>query len=250
MFQQFLILMLHTVRSRLFSKQTFIFCAFVLLIASGTHYVGIGKESNPWQAWYDYTKEGEPLIFFFICALLYSSSVIRDEFENTTITYLFIRPIPKWVIALSKVAGASLLSMVPVLFYFLIHQLLLPIPLWSFILPLFYLQGTICCLFCFFSLMLPHPIMWGLVIYFVMNAYVPGAFKALSLQFHQQNIYGAVFRSLEISELTLPPLDPLVDYLPSFSYKAFGIIMGVSLVLLCTLIHLKEFRLGIVPEKK
>src|SRR5205085_1420810 len=52
------------------------------------------------------------LVFMFIphallplVALLYASGMINDEQEDQTITYLLIRPIPKWALYLVKLAA-------------------------------------------------------------------------------------------------------------------------------------------------
>ncbi|MGC8561371.1 MAG: ABC transporter permease [Phycisphaerae bacterium] len=41
-----------------------------------------------------------------LLALIYASGVMQDEQEDQTLTYLFIRPIPKWLIYLVKLASA------------------------------------------------------------------------------------------------------------------------------------------------
>ena len=41
-----------------------------------------------------------------LLALVYASGVMQDEQEDQTLTYLFIRPIPKWLIYLVKLAAA------------------------------------------------------------------------------------------------------------------------------------------------
>jgi ABC-2 type transport system permease protein len=40
-----------------------------------------------------------------LIALLYSSGIVQDEQEEQTITYLLIRPIPKWLLYLTKMAA-------------------------------------------------------------------------------------------------------------------------------------------------
>jgi ABC-2 type transport system permease protein len=41
-----------------------------------------------------------------LCALLFASGMIQDELEDQTLTYLFMRPLPKWAIYLVKLAAA------------------------------------------------------------------------------------------------------------------------------------------------
>jgi ABC-2 type transport system permease protein len=57
------------------------------------------------------------LIFNFIphvlaplAALLYASGVIQDEVEDQTLTYLLIRPLPRWAIYLTKLLASVLTS--------------------------------------------------------------------------------------------------------------------------------------------
>jgi ABC-2 type transport system permease protein len=42
-----------------------------------------------------------------LVALIYASGIIRDELEDQTITYLLIRPIPKWALYLVKLAATT-----------------------------------------------------------------------------------------------------------------------------------------------
>jgi ABC-2 type transport system permease protein len=46
-----------------------------------------------------------PMALLPLIALLYASGVIQDEQEEQTITYLLIRPIPKWLLYLVKMAA-------------------------------------------------------------------------------------------------------------------------------------------------
>jgi ABC-2 type transport system permease protein len=43
-----------------------------------------------------------PLAIVPLVCLLYASGIVHDELEEQTITYLFVRPIPKWEIYLAK----------------------------------------------------------------------------------------------------------------------------------------------------
>jgi ABC-2 type transport system permease protein len=45
-----------------------------------------------------------------LVALLYASGMIQDEIEEQTLTYLLIRPVPKWAIYLVKLLAAWLVS--------------------------------------------------------------------------------------------------------------------------------------------
>jgi ABC-2 type transport system permease protein len=45
-----------------------------------------------------------------LAALLFASGMVQDDVEEQTITYLLIRPIPRWTIYLSKLLGTFLLT--------------------------------------------------------------------------------------------------------------------------------------------
>jgi len=49
-----------------------------------------------------------PNAFVPLAALLFSSGMVQDDVEEQTLTYLLIRPIPRWLIYLVKVAGTWL----------------------------------------------------------------------------------------------------------------------------------------------
>jgi len=46
-----------------------------------------------------------------LCALLFASGMIQDELEDQTLTYLFMRPLPKWAIYLVKLAAALFVAL-------------------------------------------------------------------------------------------------------------------------------------------
>jgi ABC-2 type transport system permease protein len=45
-----------------------------------------------------------------LTALLYSSGMIRDEIEEQTLTYLLIRPLPRWAVYVTKLLATMLIS--------------------------------------------------------------------------------------------------------------------------------------------
>ena len=49
-----------------------------------------------------------PNAFLPLAALLFSSGMVQDEVEEQTLTYLLIRPIPRWLIYLVKLGGTWL----------------------------------------------------------------------------------------------------------------------------------------------
>ena len=49
-----------------------------------------------------------PQAFLPLAALIFASGMVQDDVEEQTITYLLIRPIPRWLIYLVKLAGTWL----------------------------------------------------------------------------------------------------------------------------------------------
>jgi ABC-2 type transport system permease protein len=45
-----------------------------------------------------------------LTALLFGSGLVQDDVEEQTLTYLLIRPVPRWAIYLTKVLGAALVT--------------------------------------------------------------------------------------------------------------------------------------------
>ncbi|MEK7487182.1 MAG: hypothetical protein AABZ60_22865, partial [Planctomycetota bacterium] len=141
-------------------------------------------------------------LLFVLSAILYSSVVLRDELDNRTITYLFLRPVPKWLVGLCKVGGAILLSGVPVLLFLILHSIMLKISLLPFLAPLMLQQFFFCSFFCLLSLIIRHPILWAIIFTIMLPPDLPGALKLFSISFHQQNLYGEIFRNLEVAPLS------------------------------------------------
>ncbi len=52
-----------------------------------------------------------------LTALLYATGMIHDEIEDQTLTYLLVRPLPKWGIYLTKLLAIMLLTMVIATFF-------------------------------------------------------------------------------------------------------------------------------------
>jgi ABC-2 type transport system permease protein len=60
----------------------------------------------------------EPLLIFFLIphalipltALLYGTAIIQDEIEEQTLTYLLVRPLPRWALYVTKLLAALLLT--------------------------------------------------------------------------------------------------------------------------------------------
>jgi ABC-2 type transport system permease protein len=53
-----------------------------------------------------------PHVLAPLTALLYASGMIQDEIEEQTLTYLLVRPLPKWAIYLTKLAASLVVTIV------------------------------------------------------------------------------------------------------------------------------------------
>jgi ABC-2 type transport system permease protein len=53
-----------------------------------------------------------PQVLAPLAALLYASGMVQDEVEEQTLTYLLVRPLPKWAIYLTKLAATLLITAV------------------------------------------------------------------------------------------------------------------------------------------
>src|SRR5947208_14079612 len=63
-----------------------------------------------------------PHVMITLTALLYASAMIQDEIEEQTLTYLLIRPLPKWAIYLTKLLATLVLTTVLVSLFVFITQ--------------------------------------------------------------------------------------------------------------------------------
>jgi ABC-2 type transport system permease protein len=94
-------------RGRRFLILVFLFClpAVVALLA---------RYSNPGVRWasleFDLVLRLIANALVPLTALLYASGMIQDEVEDQTLTYLFLRPLPKWAIYLVKLLATLLVT--------------------------------------------------------------------------------------------------------------------------------------------
>jgi ABC-2 type transport system permease protein len=66
-----------------------------------------------------------PTVLLSFAALLNSTGLIQDEIEEQTLTYLFLRPTPRWMIYLAKLVAATLTTaLIAVAFQALAYVLL------------------------------------------------------------------------------------------------------------------------------
>lgn len=75
---------------------------------------GVERWYNPDASW----EEGERILLFAmiphalvpLTALLFACGMIQDEQEDQTLTYLMVRPVPRWGIYLGKLAAALVIT--------------------------------------------------------------------------------------------------------------------------------------------
>ena len=89
---------------------------FILLFAAPAVIALIVRR---YDSTYDPTVQEKVLVFGLIpqaiiplTALLFASGLVRDDVEEQTLTYLLIRPVPRWAIYLVKVLGTTLVTSV------------------------------------------------------------------------------------------------------------------------------------------
>lgn len=87
---------------------------FLLLFAAPAVIALIVRRYDPM---YDPAVQEQTLVFGLIpqaiiplTALLFASGLVRDDVEEQTLTYLLIRPVPRWAIYLVKVLGTTLVT--------------------------------------------------------------------------------------------------------------------------------------------
>lgn len=99
-------LMLFELR-QMFSQRRFLFIALLLAVPPGLMALLRAYETSPPE------KEAWAIIFFFLypgsivilLSLLYGSSLVQAELEGKTLTYMFVRPVPRWMILLGRYLG-------------------------------------------------------------------------------------------------------------------------------------------------
>ncbi len=87
---------------------------FILLFAAPAVIALLVRRYDPT---YDPTVQEKVLVFGLIpqaiiplTALLFASGLVRDDVEEQTLTYLLIRPVPRWAIYLVKALGTTLVT--------------------------------------------------------------------------------------------------------------------------------------------
>lgn len=106
----------HYVRSKRIFILAFLFALPSVIALLAHHFDEPARIRDP-EAWYG---QGEKAMMFFLIphalvpltALLFASGMIQDEIEGQTLTYLLLRPLPRWSIYLAKLLAAVVISAV------------------------------------------------------------------------------------------------------------------------------------------
>src|SRR5437762_2685059 len=102
-----------TLRQHLRGRRLLVLC-FLYLLPLGLVILIRAVESHfqPARAEIDILFTLIPHTLVPLTALLYATGMIHDEIEEQTLTYLLVRPLPKWGIYLTKLLATMLLTMV------------------------------------------------------------------------------------------------------------------------------------------
>ncbi len=189
-----------------------------------------------------------------ITALLFASGMVQDDIEEQTMTYLLIRPIPRWAIYLAKAAATFLVSFArAVLFTVLTLAVVhvgtggdltdlalkrVPIVLGLLALAL----GAYVAIFGFLSLITRRTLVIGAIYIVVFEgalAYIDFAFRNATVMYH--------IRVLSVRWLKIPAgyyaIDPTTAPAVSTSLIVLGSVTTVVLLLGSWIFSSREFRL-------
>ena len=103
------------------SSRRLILIAFLLLLPVGLaglarYYDTDGFADDQLTHWQPQEAEFQLLFMMFphallpLTALVFSAGLVQDEIEEQTLTYLLVRPLPKWGILLAKLSAAVLIA--------------------------------------------------------------------------------------------------------------------------------------------
>jgi ABC-2 type transport system permease protein len=107
-----------TLRQHLHGKRWIAMVALFLLPAGlATLVRSTSAESRPMEMEFLLAMMFIPQLVLPLTALLYSSGMIQDELEDQTITYLLIRPLPRWAIYLVKLLATVTTTVVLTAFF-------------------------------------------------------------------------------------------------------------------------------------
>jgi ABC-2 type transport system permease protein len=190
-----------------------------------------------------------------IVPLFYGTSLISDEVEQKTLTYLFTSPIPKSIILLGKFFALIAISTLIIVLSALITYFILIGQMGAYKLiehlPTLYkdtgvlLLGILCygAFFTFLGARTKHPIIIGLLFSFGWESivsYIPGQVKRLTIMHYLQSIFPHQMWPSDVRGL-LAIFHKATPFLPSL-LALIGICAGFVLLTLLT-IHNKEYYL-------
>jgi ABC-2 type transport system permease protein len=190
-----------------------------------------------------------------IVPLFYGTSLISDEVEQKTLTYLFTSPIPKSIILLGKFFALIAISTLIIVLSALITYFILIGQMGAYKLiehlPTLYkdvgvlLLGILCygAFFTFLGARTKHPIIIGLLFSFGWESiisYIPGQVKRLTIMHYLQSIFPHQMWPSDVRGL-LAIFHKATPFLPSL-LALIGICVGFVLLTLLT-IHNKEYYL-------
>jgi len=182
--------------------------------------------------------------------LFFGTSLIGDELDDKTITYLFVRPIPRATIYLGKflsgVLIASLLIVPSAILTFAILSTLDPASEVVSHLSIFardiliLLLGTLvyCALYGFFGAFFKHPLLVGIIFTLVWESvitYIPGYIHRFTVLHYLQSLLPHASGQRGIQELFGQPTSPFVSVITLI------LIGGAFLGLSCWTVARKEY---------
>ena len=188
-----------------------------------------------------------------LSALLYGSSTISAELENKTLTYLFTRPIPKWLVLLGKYAGFCVCLSVLMLGSLSLTFLAVGKPHgWIWLSS--YMKTSVLAIFAYgavftlLGLIVPRrAIIAGLVIGMgeFITALIPSVAKAFTVTYYLRALNFADLRGL-FNPFSLMQLGPdfakgMNAVSPLRAYATLAAIAAIALALACFLLHRREY---------
>lgn len=190
-----------------------------------------------------------------LAALLYGSAAISSELENKTLTYLFARPIPKWVVLLGKYLGfcvcLAALAATSVTFTWLsVGKPKGGVWLWSFLKTSTLAIFAYGAVFTWIGLMVPRrAIFAGLVVALVefITALIPSVAKQFTVTHYLRALNFAdlkgFFSPFSLMSLGRDFVMGFRDFPPPRCYLTLGLITAVALASACVILHRREYNI-------
>lgn len=189
-----------------------------------------------------------------ITALLFASGMVQDDVEEQTMTYVMIRPIPRWAIYLAKAAATFLVSFVRAAFFTILTLAVVHLGTGTNLTDLTLKRGPIVlgllalalaayvAIFGLLSLVTRRTLVIGAIYIVVFEgalAYIDFAFRNATVMYH--------IRVLSVRWLEIPAgyyaIDPETAPAVSTSLIVLGSVTTVVLFLGAWIFSIREFRL-------